>query len=213
MHSAHAPLGYLVCPRNIQRLCPCLLPMLSTDGLMELWQHRSHWHATQREVASKQTIALLTKSPLGLSNSATSNSADTWSHNHSVHKTGRQSKQEVCEGVNWARGMQVTVLSVSMLQSQSPQCMFFISSLSGIFFLHPAFLCLTNATHTQKTSHSTHTPMYSLGSYTQRQFNIHNDIRTPPVCPRLRRDTKKELERATPYPEPEEPRSRLPWRQ
>ena len=37
-----------VCPRNIQQLFPCLLSMLSTDGLPELWQYLSHWHAIQR---------------------------------------------------------------------------------------------------------------------------------------------------------------------
>lgn len=67
MHSTCALLGFVVCPRNIQPLYPCLFSILSTDGLMELWRYSSHWHATQREVASKQTIALLAQSfsPLG----------------------------------------------------------------------------------------------------------------------------------------------------
>lgn len=43
----------------------------------------------------------------------------------------------------------------------------------------------------KKTSHSTNRLMYSLGRYTQRRFKSHTDVRTPPVCPRLWRDTKE----------------------
>ena len=41
----YAQLGCVVCPRNTQRLCLCLRWALSADGLMELRQHTSRWHA------------------------------------------------------------------------------------------------------------------------------------------------------------------------
>lgn len=90
-----------------------VLSILSTDGLMELWRYRSHWHATQREVASKQTIALLTKSfspPGFLISTASQNlihGAKTKSHKavsaisfffiqrHSVYTTSTLQSEEV----------------------------------------------------------------------------------------------------------------------
>lgn len=47
------------CPRDMQPFY--FFSALSTDGLMELWRYSSNWHATQREVVLKQTIALQAK--------------------------------------------------------------------------------------------------------------------------------------------------------
>lgn len=116
----------------------------------------------------------------------------------------RRRCSRVCESVNWTRGMEFRVRSVSMLQAEAPQGVFCIdSSLSGIFSLHPVRHSCARAlwpgqwhthkyTHTNKTlTRHKHTHVQPCKTHTVVGLAVTLTSAHCLVWPRLWSDTKE----------------------